>query len=228
MFLSAVAFGAEPARMPMSLDPVVGDRAGQVALVGLASPFAGADVRLTGKLSIASRVAVAVRASSTVAEFRPIVGARVGVEVLDEASAPLGLGATLAYEKVGFDGFDAQLELGLSASRRLGEARLVANVGAARDVEEDEGSVSGGLAALYALSPAAAVGLDSRAEVAVGEVEHEDREDRRGWDLLAGPTVMGDVGAVGGFAFAGVEARGGDERGASAGVAARLGVDVTF
>lgn len=234
MLLLPMALAAEPMILPLSADPRVGDRVVRAELRGAADSVNGLGAELVGEVAIGSRVAVAVHAGVQPAERGEqeegvVLGGEARVELLDEAKAPIGLGLAARYAKVGFDGIDAEMEAGLTASRSFGRTRALATFTAGKDVNEDEGDLEGGLGVIHSLSPLVGLGVDARGRLAVGEVEPEDRdrEDRRGWDLRAGPVLTLGNERISGFVFGGVSARGEEEESAVGGMGS-VGVEASF
>jgi len=121
---------------------------------------------LPGDVAIGSRVAVAVHAgvqpgAEGEQEAGVVLGGEARVEVLDEAKAPVGLGLSARYATVGFDGVDAKMEAGITASRSFGQTRALATFTAGKDVNEAEGDLEGGLGVVHTLSPLVGVGVEA-------------------------------------------------------------------
>lgn len=229
LLASLPALAAEPTLLALSPDPVVGDGFGRVAAVGDAGMVGSVGLVGLAEAAIASRVAVQARVGGEVGIDEPLFGAALRGEILDEATAPIGLGLEARYKTEGFDGVDHEVELGLAASRRLGASRLLVGATVGRDVNEPEGDAELSVGLLHAVGEVVAVGGEARGDLAIGDVEEEDgdEDERRGFDLRAGGTVTAGAERVSGFLFGGAEVIG-DGEGTAAGALVSLGAQVSF
>jgi len=228
LLLASLAFAAEPTFLPLTSDPIVGDHTARAGLAGTADSTGVVGAQALVEVAIVSRVALQVRAGGELGSEGPLLGGQASVEILDEATAPIGLGAAVRYTHVGFDGVDAETEVEIAASRQLGPVRLLVNATGGKDLAEDEGDVEGAVAGLVALSPLVGIGLDARGRVMLGDAEDESEGDeRRGWDSRAGAVVTVGDERVSGFGFAGAELVE-DRDAARAGALVSLGVQVAL
>lgn len=228
LLLASLAFASEPTYLPLTADSVVGDHTARAGIAGTAGTTGVFGAQALVEVAIVSRVALQVQAGGQLGSEGPLLGGQASVEILDEATAPIGLGAALRYTHVGFDGVDAETEVEIAASKTLGPMRLLVNATGGKDLAEDEGAVEGAVAGLVPLSPLVAVGLDTRVRGAVGDAEDaSEGEERRGWDARAGGVVTVGDDRVSGFGFAGAELVGTADA-AQAGALVSVGVQVAL
>lgn len=151
---------------------------------------------------------IALRAGGSYLPASDGFGLRFGgkVDALRQETTGVDLAIAGGYESTGFNEVAAvggQLALGRSFGRLL----LLANVGYARGLEQQEEQyASAGAAALYRVTSDMQVGVDSRFRI---DLERDDDEPpgEREWDLLAGPQVTVAVGPIALSGSAGLSAQ---------------------
>lgn len=236
-----------PVLMPLSVDPVVAGRPARLAAVGTAGSDGAIAAGGSAELALASRVAlgatVGVGAVAGEPESDVLIGFATRVELLDESTAPLGLGASARYLASGFSVDRSELELSVQAARSLGSTRILGGLTGGRELTRPEGDVEANAAVVHAIAGPVGLGVDARgraglrggaeaerererelAELGGGEGEGEAGE--HAWDARAGAVATVTSGPVGAYAFAGVGVVGLRDAGASASAVVSLGVQL--
>ena len=202
ILLAACAFATEPVLLPFSHDPVVGDHAARTGVSGSASSTGTYSADALVEVAFASRVGVAVTAGF--GTEAALLGGEVRAELLDQETAPIGLGIGARYRHIGFDGADAEAEVALYSAYEAGALHLFLDATAGKDLVEPEGDVESALAATGALSEIAALGIQGQVRSRIGEGD-EIFEGTSPWEARVGGLFCLGEKRVSGFAFAGAE-----------------------
>ncbi len=170
----------------------------QRALARVVSGYEGSSDKPLFDTALEGRILdrLAVRAGGSYLPTTDGFGLRFAgkVDALRQETSGVDLAIIGGYEGTGFNevpAVGAQVALGGTVGRLL----LLANVGYARGLEEEEQYASAGAAAHYRMTSDVLVGLDSRFRIDV-ERDNDEPPGEREWDLLAGPQVTIAIGPV--------------------------------
>jgi len=170
----------------------------QRALARVVTGYEGSSDKALFDTALEARILdrLALRAGGSYLPTTDGFGLRFGgkLDALRQETSGIDLAIVGGYEGTGFNEVPAvggQVALG----RAVGRLMLLANVGYARGLEEEEQYASAGAAAHYRMSSDVILGLDSRFRIDI-ERDTDEPPGEREWDLLAGPQVTIAIGSV--------------------------------
>jgi hypothetical protein len=160
-----------------------------------------ADLHVYGPLD--ARVGVTYLPNTMQNAMQPHAGLRVRLLTQENDGLDLGLGAFYRMER--FTDDEGLMQGLLTAATHIGRLALLGNLSYGQDPEGDDREGDVGLAALYELSAALHVGVESRLRFDLGSQDPK-RAARRdtSFDAIVAPTVGYSVGPVALLAQAGV------------------------
>ncbi len=144
--------------------------------------------RIVGRLALVAGAAYSADLPNTATrQLRPVIGARA--QLLDQARQGVDGAVALMYRKDIFTREGGFIQAAIALERRLGRARLLANLVYGQDGEADDRQGEGRLAALVEAASGVQVGVDGRYRHLWSSDAHRTTNDRPTSELLAGPTA---------------------------------------